>query len=88
MARLHRARYGITGYYREWNTSYSLEGHFFSLDHAISNYDERKNNEMHFQSKPYVQNIILAPTCFGAAGAPSSGSPNYPDEIVRMLHHR
>jgi hypothetical protein len=26
----------------------------FSLDHAFSNYDERKTNEMHFQSKPYI----------------------------------
>jgi hypothetical protein len=42
---------------------------------------------MHFQSKPYVQNINLAPTCFSAAGTPSSGSPKDPDEIVRMLRH-
>jgi hypothetical protein len=27
---------------------------FGSLDHAFSNYDERKTNEMHFQSKPYI----------------------------------
>jgi hypothetical protein len=27
---------------------------FCSLDHAFSNYDERKANEMHFQSKPYI----------------------------------
>jgi hypothetical protein len=27
---------------------------FCSLDHAFSNYDERKPNEMHFQSKPYT----------------------------------
>jgi hypothetical protein len=40
--------------------------------------DERKTNEMHFQSKPYIQNINLAPTCFGAAGGPSSGSPKDP----------
>jgi hypothetical protein len=43
---------------------------------------------MHFQSKPYIYNINLAPTCFGAAGASSSGSPNYPSEIVRMLRHK
>jgi hypothetical protein len=43
---------------------------------------------MHFQSKPYIYNINLAPTCFGAAGAPTSGSPKYPDEIVRMLRHK
>jgi hypothetical protein len=29
-----------------------------------------------------ISNLLL--TCFGAAGAPSSGSPKYPDEIVRM----
>jgi hypothetical protein len=40
---------------------------------------------MHFQNKPYMWNINLAPTCFGAAGAPSSGSRKDPDEIVRML---
>jgi hypothetical protein len=27
---------------------------FCTLDHAFSNYDERKTNEMHFQSKPYT----------------------------------
>jgi hypothetical protein len=27
---------------------------FCSLDHAFSNYDERKTDEMHFQSKPYI----------------------------------
>jgi hypothetical protein len=27
---------------------------FCSLDRAFSNYDERKTNEMHFQSKPYI----------------------------------
>jgi hypothetical protein len=43
---------------------------------------------MHFQSKPYIQNINLAPTCFGAAGVPSSGSTKDPDEIVRILHHK
>jgi hypothetical protein len=58
------------------------------LDHAFSNYDKRKTNEMNFQSKPYIQNINLAPTCFGAAGAPSSGSPKDPDEIVRMLRQK
>jgi hypothetical protein len=30
----------------------------------------------------------LARTCFGAAGAPSSGSPKYPHEIVRVLRHK
>jgi hypothetical protein len=33
-------------------------------------------------------NINLAATCFGAAGAPASGSPEDPDEIVRTLHHK
>jgi hypothetical protein len=47
---------------------------FFSLEHTFSKCDETKNNQTHFQSKPYTQNINLAPTCFGAAGAPSSGS--------------
>jgi hypothetical protein len=27
---------------------------FCSLDHAFSNCDERKTNEMHFQSKSYI----------------------------------
>jgi hypothetical protein len=27
---------------------------FCSLDHAFSNYDERKTNEMHYQYKPYI----------------------------------
>jgi hypothetical protein len=27
---------------------------FCSLDHAFSNYDEGKTNEMHFQTKPYI----------------------------------
>jgi hypothetical protein len=27
---------------------------FCSLDHAFSNYDERKTNEMPFQTKPYI----------------------------------
>jgi hypothetical protein len=27
---------------------------FCSLYHAFSKYDERKTNEMHFQSKPYI----------------------------------
>jgi hypothetical protein len=39
---------------------------------------------MHFQCKPYIWNINLAPTCFGAAGARSSRSPKYPDKIVCM----
>jgi hypothetical protein len=30
----------------------------------------------------------LAPTCFGAAVAPSSGNSKDPDEIVRMLRHK
>jgi hypothetical protein len=51
-------------------------------------YDDRKTNEMHFQSKPYIYNINHAPTCFGAAEAQSSGSPKNPDEIVRMLRHK
>jgi hypothetical protein len=49
---------------------------------------------VHFQiimkerpTKPYIYNISLATTCFGAAGAPSSGSPKYPDEIVHTLCH-
>jgi hypothetical protein len=61
---------------------------FCSLERAFSNYDERRTNEMHFQSKPYISNISLAATCFGAAGAPTSGSPTDPDEIVRMQHHK
>jgi hypothetical protein len=32
---------------------------FRSLDHAFSNYDERKTNEMHFQSKQQFQSGIL-----------------------------
>jgi hypothetical protein len=51
-------------------------------------YDERRTNEIHFQSKPYISNISVAPTCFGAAGASSLGSPNDPDQIVRMLRHK
>jgi hypothetical protein len=31
--------------------------------------------------------LRVAPTCFGAAGAPFSGSPKDPDEIVRTLRH-
>jgi hypothetical protein len=27
---------------------------FCTLDHAFSNYDERKTNEMNFQSKPHI----------------------------------
>jgi hypothetical protein len=50
--------------------------------------DERKTNEMHFQSKPYIYNINFAPTCFDAAGAPSSGNLNHPDETVRMQRHK
>jgi hypothetical protein len=42
--------------------------------YILHGYDERKINEMHFQSKPYIENINLAPTCFGAAGAPSLGA--------------
>jgi hypothetical protein len=53
----------------------------------FSNYDESKTNEMDFQSKTYIQNINVAPTCFGAAVAPSSGSPKDPDETMRMLRH-
>jgi hypothetical protein len=49
---------------------------------------KERPTKCNFQSKPYTQNINLAPTCFGAAGAPSSGSPKYPDEIVRMLRHK
>jgi hypothetical protein len=60
---------------------------FCSLNLAFSNYDERKTNEMHFQSKPYIQNNNLTPTCFGAAGTPSSGIPKDPDEIVCMLSY-
>jgi hypothetical protein len=36
----------------------------------------------------HIFRISVYPTCFGAAGAPSSGSPKYPDEIVRMLRHK
>jgi hypothetical protein len=32
--------------------------------------------------------LLLHVLAFGAAGAPSSGSPKDPDEIVRMLHHK
>jgi hypothetical protein len=58
------------------------------LIQAVSNYDERKTNEIRYKNKPYIQNINLATTCFGAAGASSSGSPKDPDEIVRMLHYK
>jgi hypothetical protein len=41
-----------------------------------------------FKVNHYIWNIYLAHTCFGTAGAPSSGGPKYPDEIVRMLRHK
>jgi hypothetical protein len=33
---------------------FDIKIHFCTLDHAFSNYDERKTNEIHFQSKPYI----------------------------------
>jgi energy-converting hydrogenase Eha subunit A len=36
----------------------------------------------------HIFRICLAPKCFGAAGAPSSGSPKDPDEIVRLLRNK
>jgi hypothetical protein len=49
---------------------------------------ERKANELCFQSKPYIQNNNLAPTCFGTSGAPYSARPKDPDEILCMLRHK
>jgi hypothetical protein len=38
---------------------------FCSLDHAFENYDEMKPTKC-IHSKPYIQKINYAPTCFGA----------------------
>jgi hypothetical protein len=49
---------------------------------------KERPTECIFKVNHIFGNINLAPTCFGAAGAPSSGSPKDSDEIVRMLRHK
>jgi hypothetical protein len=39
---------------------------FCSLDHTFSNYDERNTNEMHFQTKPYIEDSYMFRRCRSA----------------------
>jgi hypothetical protein len=37
-----------------WWLEFALPDFFFNLDHAFSNYDKTKTNEMHYQNKPHI----------------------------------